>query len=368
LAKLLSKNRQKIIDINHQDVKFCSNSNEAMLERLKLDDKKISNMITSINNIIAQVDPEGKLISSHQHKNGLKIENKSVAFGTVLLIYESRPDVTIEAAIVAFKAGNKIVLKGGKEAINTNLFLVKLWQKALSTNKQDINCVSYLNTTREKTQKLIKSSNSKFDLIIPRGGKKLIDFVLKNSSTPVLVSGRGNNFLYVDKESDFDMARKIILNGKQKLSACNALDKVLINKNLDKLNLKITSLIESLNEKNITVYKDDLTMDKEFLSAKIVIRLVKGVDDAISIINKYSGKHSASIVTKNKNIAKKFLNEADCAAVYHNASTRFTDGGEFGLGSEVAISTQKLHARGPIGLNQLVTNKWFIYGNGQIRI
>lgn len=382
LSELLFVNRQMILKANQKDLSYCSKTDQVMYDRVKVDDQKIAGMITSIQKVIGLDDPEGKLLYSFQHDNGLKIVNKSVPFGIILIIFESRPDVTIEAAIIAFKAGNKVLLKGGKEAVNTNMFLEKLWQKALTKHGIDKNYVSYLDIDREETRRLIKDSGKRFDLIIPRGGEGLINFVVKNSDVPVIISGRGNNFLYVDSDADFDMATRVILNGKQRISVCNALDKVLINKRLPDLNRKVTSLLNKLFKNKIDVHGDEEICKlsgkiqkikghsifwEEFMAAKILLSLVGGIDEAISLINKYSGGHSASIITTNKVTAQKFLQQVDCAAVYHNASVRFTDGGQFGLGSEIAISTQKLHFRGPVGLDQLVTNKWFVYGDGQIR-
>src|SRR3989338_4621413 len=375
LAKLLIKNKQSIIDSNQQDLSACRNIEESMLDRLKVDENKILGMISALNFAIKSDDPEGKILYSYVHRNGLKIENKTVPFGKIMIIYESRPDVTIEAAITAFKAGNKILLKGGKEARKTNMLLAKLWQEALSLNGLDKNYVVYLDLTREETQDLIKSNNHHLNLIIPRGGEELINFVTRNTNIPVIVSGRGNNFLYVDKESDFEMAIKIILNGKQRVSVCNALDKVLIHKEIPNIKLKISNLVNKLKVNNIKVLgdkaicrlnrqvqeiEDEAIFYEEFLSSKMLLTIVKNNPEAINLINKYSGGHSASIITTKIQTALKFQNEVDCAVVYHNASTRFTDGGQLGFGAEIAISTQKLHFRGPIGINQLVTNKWFI--------
>lgn len=382
LASLLIKNKRGIIGANHLDVSANLNADKSIIDRLKVDENKILEMVSALNQAIKKDDPEGKILYSYRHKNGLKIENKTVPFGKILVIYESRPDVTIEAATAGFKAGNKVLLKGGKEARETNIFLTKLWQKALSVNKLEKNYITYLDLNREETQSLIKNSSRKIDLIISRGGPKLINFVAKNANVPVIISGRGNNFLYIDKESDFDMAVKIIINGKQKVNVCNALDKVLIHKDIPDIKLKILNLVDNLKnnkikilgDKNVYSYsgqiqkvKEKTVFGEEFLSSKILLSLVKNSDEAINIINDYSGGHSASIITTNNQTAKKFQSDVDCAAVYHNASTRFTDGGQFGFGIEMAISTQKLHFRGPIGINQLVTNKWFICGHGQIR-
>ncbi|CAN5190338.1 glutamate-5-semialdehyde dehydrogenase [soil metagenome] len=382
LAKLLAENKQSIIEANKVDITACPTDDAVIFDRLKVDDAKVEKMIASVKSVIDANDQVGKIISSHTHENGLRIENRTVPFGTILIIYEARPDVSIEAAIIALKAGNKILLKGGKEARNTNLCLADLWQKALRENDADADFVKYLDISREETQKLIEGKAEKFDVIIPRGGETLIDFVLKNSKVPVIVSGRGNNFAYIDDEADFEMAVKIILDGKSRLSVCNALDKVLIDEKIPDLQAKVKQLINALREKNIEVFSDENICRindsvplifgedvwyEEFLSAKIVVGTVSNVAQAIKIINKYSGGHSAVIVTNNNETAEQFLTEVDCAAVYHNASTRFTDGGEFGLGAEIAISTQKLHFRGPLGAEHLLTNKWFVYGDGQIR-
>ena len=382
LAKLLAENKQNIIEANKSDIADCPTDDAVIFDRLKVDEAKVEKMIASVKSVIAAPDPVGKIISSHTRENGLRIENRAVPFGTILIVYEARPDVSIEAAIIALKAGNKILLKGGKEARNTNLCLADLWQKALKENDADADFVKYLDISREETQKLIEGKAEKFDVIIPRGGETLIDFVLKNSKVPVIVSGRGNNFAYIDGEADFEMALKIVLDGKQRLSVCNALDKVLIDENISDLKAKVNQLSDALREKEIEVFGDEniCKIDdsvspisgedvwfEEFLSAKIVIGTVSNVAEAIIKINKYSGGHSAVITTNNDETAEKFLNEVDCAAVYHNASTRFTDGGEFGLGAEIAISTQKLHFRGPLGAEHLLTNKWVVFGDGQIR-
>lgn len=370
LAELLLKSKQDIIEANKQDVSASSNIDDSLLDRLKVNENKILGMVNSINQTIKLQDPEGKTLYTYEHENGLKIENTTVPFGKILIIYESRPDVTIEAAITAFKAGNKILLKGGKEARKTNKLLTDLWQEALAANGLDKNYITYLDIPREETQSLIKNNIHRADLIIPRGGEGLINFVEQNTNIPLIISGRGNNFLYIDEESDFDMAIKIILNGKERVSVCNALDKVLINQNIQDVKSHISKLSSKLIENKIEVLtdqSDEAILSEEFLAPKILLQTVKDLDEAIALINKYSGGHSATIITSNNQTADKFQNEVDCAAVYHNASTRFTDGGQFGFGAEIAISTQKLHFRGPIGLNQLVTNKWFIYGDGQVR-
>jgi len=382
LAELLQKNEQQIINANKEDVAACPKDDTSLLDRLMVDKKKVQTMIDAVNQTIALENPEGKILSTFSHENGMVVENKTVPFGTILIIYESRPDVTIEAAITAFKAGNKILLKGGKEAKKTNLMLVDLWQQALAINSVDKNFVVYLDLNRTETQALIANNDYQVDLIIPRGGEGLINFVKDNTDIPIIISGRGNNFLYIDQEVDFEMAIKIAVNGKSRISVCNALDKILIHKDLPDLKSKVNQLVKKLKENNIQVLADtaifninnstskidnNVLFGEEFLAPKILLSLSDNEDAAIQTINKYSGGHSASIVTSNIIAAQKFQHEVDCAAVYHNASTRFTDGGQFGFGAEIAISTQKLHFRGPVGLNELVTNKWFINGSGQIR-
>lgn len=242
--------------------------------------------------------------------------------------------------------------------------------------------MSYLNLSRDETRQLIRENSHKVDLIIPRGGEGLIHFVRENASVPVIVSGRGNNFLYIDEEADFDMAVQLVINGKQRISVCNAIDKVAISRHLPALQEKVNQLVMMLQEKEIEVWgnreivtlnntireeNDAATLCEEYLAPKLYLTLTENTGEAIELINRYSGGHSAVIVTGNAAKADRFMQEVDCAAVYHNASSRFTDGGQFGVGAEIAISTQKLHFRGPLGAQELVTNKWFVYGEGQIR-
>ncbi|MDD2298858.1 MAG: glutamate-5-semialdehyde dehydrogenase [Fermentimonas sp.] len=382
LSELIKQNKKKIIDANTADMKAFPDMDESMKDRLKVDDRKIEGMIQSLEEVAAQPDPEGKELYSFTREDGLRIINKTVPFGTILIIYESRPDVTIEAAATAFKAGNRILLKGGKESLNTNTLLTELWQRALTENEVDKCFVEYLNISHSETQHLIKENTRKVDLIIPRGGERLIQFVQENASVPVIVSGRGNNFLFIDEDVDFEMATQLIINGKKRISVCNAIDKVLIHRNLNNIQEKIGYLVSNLEEKGIEVWgnrvitkicteikeeNDVATLCEEYLAPKLYLSIVDELEDAIEMINQYSGGHTAVIVTNNLQKADKFMQQVDCAAVYHNASSRFTDGGQFGVGAEIAISTQKLHFRGPLGAQELVTNKWFVYGEGQIR-
>jgi glutamate-5-semialdehyde dehydrogenase len=382
MAALVAENRTAILAKNKLDVDNYSGDDLAMYDRLKVDDSKIDGMILSLKQLVADTDPLGKELYHFTHENGMKIVNRSAPFGSVMIIYESRPDVTVEAAGIAFKSGNKILLKGGKESVKSNLKIVELWHQALSNNNITTSWVEYLNYNRTETQVFLENPSQKIDLIVPRGGEKLIAFVKKNARCPVVVSGRGNNFIYVDKEADVELALRVILNGKTtKISACNAVDKVLIHDNLPNREVFIKQLIEKLKEFEVEVFGDediekfehvsaidnsDIWME-EFLDYKILIGTVDRIGIAIDKINKFGGGHSSVIVTSNEEAATNFMNSVDSAAVYQNASTRFTDGGQFGLGGELAISTDKLHHRGPMGLQHLVTNKWYVYGNGQIR-
>ncbi|SHM20981.1 glutamate-5-semialdehyde dehydrogenase [Flavobacterium xanthum] len=382
MAVLLEEERAILKTVNQQDLSNYSGDDLAMEKRLLVDDTKIDNMILSLNQLADQDDPVGVERFHFTHENGMKISNKTAAFGTILIIYESRPDVTVEAGGIALKSGNKILLKGGKESVLSNLKIIELWHQALKDNEIAADWVEYLNYNREETQAFLEQPTQKVDLIVPRGGENLIAFVKKHATCPVIISGRGNNFVYVNAEANLDQALQIIINGKtSNISVCNALDKVLIDTNLENWEVFARKVITELQLRNVIVLGDesvskignipqiesDLIWHEEFLDYKIVIGTTNSDQEAIDKINKYCGGHSASIITKNDSIAQEFMENIDTAAVYQNASTRFTDGGQFGLGGELAISTDKLHQRGPIGLQHLVTNKWYIYGNGQVR-
>ena len=382
MATLLEQERDAIISINKTDLENYTGEDISMYDRLKVDNSKVDEMIKSVVHLASQDDPVGVERFSFKHDNGMQVYNKTASFGTVLIIYESRPDVTVEAAGIAFKSGNKILLKGGKESTKSNLKIVELWHQALKDNDISTDWVEYLQFNRSQTQAFLESPTQQVDLIVPRGGERLIAFVKQHATCPVIISGRGNNFVYVHKEADTDIALDVVVNAKTaKISACNALDKVLIDKNLPNKETFIKKLIFKLKEFDVEILGDEALSKhegvdafesediwyQEFLDFKIVIAEIASNKEAIAMINKYSGGHSSSIITKNEMVAKTFMENVDNAAVYHNVSTRFTDGSQFGLGGELAISTDKLHQRGPIGLQHLVTNKWYIYGNGQIR-
>ena len=381
MATLLDTERIAIINMNKKDINAYKGTDISMLDRLKVNNAKVDEMVIAAKHLASQEDPVGVERFSFKHKNGMQVYNKTASFGTLLIIYESRPDVTLEAAGIAFKSGNKILLKGGKESLHSNLKITELWHKALKQHNASSDWVTYLQFDRIETQKFLEKPTQKVDLIVPRGGENLIAFVKKHASCPVIISGRGNNFVFVHSEADLNIAIAIIINGKSKISACNAIDKVLIDENLPNKEGFINTLIRKLTESKIQVLGDKIISEKhnvqeissnevwyeEFLDHKIVLGEIASNEAVIEMINTYSGGHSSAIITTNDAEAHFFMENVDTAAVYHNASTRFTDGGQLGLGGELAISTDKLHQRGPIGLQHLVTNKWYIHGNGQIR-
>lgn len=383
MMQILDKRRKEIIEANKKDLEAFQKDDQAMYDRLIVDDKKVDGMIQSVKEVMEQDDPVGQTIEHRKLDTGLDITNKTAPFGTIMIIYESRPDVTIEAAVLAFKANNKIYLKGGKEAIHSNKILEECWHQALEENGLDKNWIQLLHMSRTETQEFLKNPPEQLDLIVPRGGERLIAFVKEHATGAVLVSGRGNNFLYVSKNADWETAKKVILNAKtDKISGCNALDKVLVDKNISGYEEKLKDLQKLMKDNKVSILVDEEvskvltdeekipsedTWYEEFLAMKIVIGSIDGLDAAIEKINKYSGGHSASIITTDNKEAETFMEQVDSAAVYHNASTRFTDGGQMGVGAELAISTDKLHHRGPLGLKQLVTNKYYVLGEGHIR-
>ncbi|SMG40641.1 glutamate-5-semialdehyde dehydrogenase [Marivirga sericea] len=379
----LDKQRDAIIDANKRDLDAFDRDDQALYDRLVVDSAKVDDMIRAVQEVKDQDDPVGTVISEDTLENGLKITNKAAPFGTIMIIYESRPDVTIEAAVLAFKANNKILLKGGKEAHHSNEELVKCWHKSLQDNGLAESWIQYLKMDRPTTQEFLRNPDQPLDLIVPRGGEKLIGFVKEHAKCAVLVSGRGNNFAYVAPDADMDKVIPVLVNAKtDKISGCNALDKILVDENHPKFEETLKAIEKALTDKGVQIVasgkvigqletndkiEDEDVWYEEFLAMKAAMTSVNGLDDAIDFINTYSGGHSNIILTETQADAEKFMEQIDSAAVYHNASTRFTDGGQMGVGAELAISTDKLHHRGPLGLKQLVTNKYYVLGNGQIR-
>ncbi len=383
MMDLLQERKEDIIAANKKDLDAFTGDDQALYDRLVVDDHKVEDMIRAVREVKNQNDPVGQIISDDTLENGLKITNKTAPFGTIMIIYESRPDVTIEAAVLAFKANNKILLKGGKEAHHSNEALVECWHTALESNQLESEWIQYLKMDRATTQEFLKAPDQPLDLIVPRGGERLIQFVKQHAKCAVLVSGRGNNFAYVAPDADMEKVIPVIVNAKtNKISGCNALDKILVDKNHKHFEQVCRDIEKALVQQDIKVIASDDVLDaletndcienenvwfEEFLSRKAAIGSVNGLDDAINWINNYSGGHSNIILTEDDANAAKFMEQIDSAAVYHNASTRFTDGGQMGVGAELAISTDKLHHRGPLGLKQLVTNKYYVSGTGQIR-
>lgn len=382
MAKELLDSKEEIIRANKIDMQKAKNKNvsEALLDRLYLNDKRVEDMATGLLEIVKLPDPVGEIISMWKRPNNLQIGQKRVPIGVIGIIYESRPNVTCDAAGLCLKSGNATILRGGSDAINSNKAIVKALRNGIEKSglpKDAIQLVS--DTDREVAQKMM-ILNEYIDVLIPRGGENLIKSVVKNATIPVIETGTGNCHIYVDESADFNMAIDIVLNAKtQRPGVCNAAEKLLIHENISKEFLP--KVVKALREKNVEIRGDekskevvddiilakDEEWDKEYLDYIIAVKIVENVDEAIKHINNHGTKHSEAIITESYKNSQKFLERVDAAAVYVNASTRFTDGSEFGFGAEIGISTQKLHARGPMGLKELTSTKYIIYGNGQIR-
>lgn len=381
IADGLIENAELIIEDNKKDLENAkaNNMSEAMRDRLSLDIKRIKDMAEGVRKIIGLPDPVGRVLGGKELPNGLKIVKKAVPLGVVGIIFESRPNVTVDAAALCLKSGNVAVLRGGSDAINSNKRLVSVMRSALSYAGVDENAVSLVeDTSRECVSELLKL-NRYIDVLIPRGGHGLIQNVINNSTIPVIQTGEGNCSVYVDRSADIAMAVNIADNGKtQRPSVCNAIENLLVHEEIAE------EFLKALDEKwkgKVRIYADEsaskyINADREateedykteFLDYVIAIKTVKDVSEAINFINRYGTRHSECIVTNDIKNAELFKQAVDAAAVYVNASTRFTDGGEFGLGAEIGISTQKLHARGPMGLEEMTTYKYLIDGSGQIR-
>jgi len=375
---------KKILIENDKDVSNARSKKikDSMIERLKLDGKKISQIRDSINKIIKFKDPVGKTLSSWKRPNGLTIKKVSIPIGIIGIIYESRPNVTSDVSALCFKSGNVVILRGGSEAFNSNKILAKLFKKALKKKKCNENCVQIIEKKdRQHVDYLLSKMQKYIDLIIPRGGKGLVKKVLKKSSVSIVGHYEGLCHVYVDKDANLNTAIKIVKNSKMRnVSICGAAETLLIDKmclkthckpiidQLSKLGCKIIgdeTIKKFISEKiKIARIKD---WETEYLAPIISVKSVTGVEGAIEHVNRFGSSHTDSIVTKNKKTAKKFLLNVKSSIAVHNASTQFADGGEFGFGAEVGISTSKLHPRGPIGLNQLTTYKYILKGSGQIR-
>lgn len=382
MADHLIKYKDEIIEANKLDLKAAMDKGtaKAMLDRLALDSSRIEGMANGLRQVAMLPDPVGEVLSMWTRPNGLQIGQKRVPLGVIGIIYEARPNVTSDAAGLCFKTGNAVILRGGSEAINSNKAVVNVLVKGLKSVGLMEDAIQLVeDTSREVAAEMMKL-NDYIDVLIPRGGAGLIQAVVKNATVPVIETGVGNCHIYVDEECDFEMAKNIVVNAKvSRPSVCNAAEKLLVNEKIADEFMPI--ILKALKDDNVEVRGDEslksfdttieIAEDKEwydeYLDYKIAVKVVKDVNEAINHINKFGSGHSEAIVTKSYENSQKFLQRVNAAAVYVNASTRFTDGEEFGFGAEIGISTQKLHARGPMGLKELTTIKYIIYGNGQIR-
>ena len=383
MAEALEANTQKIIAANQKDLAKADDYGikETMKDRLRLDEARIQEMANGIRQVATLPDPIGNVDKMWQNADELTIGAKRVPLGVVGMIYESRPNVTTDAASLCFKTGNAVILRGGKEAFYSNQLLVAIMQAVLAQNDIHPGAIQFVDDiSREVVQEMMRL-NDYLDVLIPRGGAGLIQNVKNHATVPVIETGTGNNHVYIDKDANLEMAVKITMNAKtQRPSVCNAIETLLVHKNVASEVLPM--LEKELLAKNVEIRADQKALayltqaseatqadwETEFLDYILAIKVVDSLEEAIAHINKYNTKHSEAIVTENYSAAQKFLNEVDAAAVYVNASTRFTDGFVFGFGAEIGISTQKLHARGPMGLDALTSIKYIIYGQGQVRI
>ncbi len=381
IAAALTESTDKIISENEKDIEAAKKNNmpQAMIDRLTLTPQRIEGMAEGVRQVAALPDPVGVIKGGQTLKNGLTIIKKSVPLGVIGIIFESRPNVTVDAGCLCLKAGNTVILRGGSDAINSNKCLVGIMRDAAAKFEVNPDIVQLVEDTSRETATELMRANEYLDVLIPRGGGGLIHSVIENATVPVIQTGEGNCHVYVDRFADIDMAVDITDNAKtQRPSVCNAIENVLVHKNIadgflkklaDRWNGKVTFVGDEASAAYITLEKiaDDEDYRKEFLDLKIAVKIVDDIDEAIAHINRFGTGHSECIVTEYLKNAEKFQREVDAAAVYVNASTRFTDGFEFGLGAEIGISTQKLHVRGPMGLEALTTFKYLINGNGQIR-
>lgn len=381
IAEELVKQSDYIISENKKDLEAAAavGIKSNMLDRLMLDEKRIAGIAEGVVQVASLADPIGEVIHAEKRPNGLLVCKTRVPLGVIAIIYEARPNVTVDAAALTLKSGNSVILRGGKEAIRSNIALGNIMRQALKACGIDENAVQVIEDTSRETSTALMQLTDYVDVLIPRGGAGLIRSVVENAKVPVIETGTGNCHIYVDSECDIDMALDILYNAKtQRTSVCNAAESLLVHKDIAEIFLPLAK--KRLDEKNVEIRGCEITQKiiectpateedyyTEFLDYIISCKVVSGVDEAISHINEHNTGHSETIITNNYFNSQKFLREVDAAAVYVNASTRFTDGFEFGLGAEIGISTQKMHARGPMGLNELTSVKFCIYGEGQVR-
>lgn len=383
IAKALRENSEEIIKANEIDIENGKKAGltESLLDRLRLTGERISGMADGVEQVAKLPDPIGNVLEGRTLKNGLAIEKVRVPMGVIGIIFEARPNVTSDAAALCLKAGSAVILRGGKEAINSNLAISGIMRNAVESVGFPRDCIALVKDTSRQSATELMQLSEYLDVLIPRGGAGLIRSVVENAKVPVIETGVGNCHVYVDESADVEMAASIIFNAKtSRPSVCNAIETILVHKNiaqralpeikkmLDTKDVELRGCEETrkiLGDSVIPATEEDYA--REFLDYILAVKVVDSLDDAIEHIAKYSTGHSESIITSDYNSANKFTACVDSAAVYVNASTRFTDGGEFGLGAEIGISTQKLHARGPMGLREMTTTKYLIFGNGQVR-
>lgn len=382
VADALLKESDTILKENEKDIEAAraNQMKEGLVDRLLLTRARIEGMAEGLTQLVALEDPIGEVLSMKKRPNGLMIGQKRVPLGVVGIIYESRPNVTADAFGLCFKTGNAVILKGGSDAIHSNKAIVSVIRKALAAQNITEDAIQLIEDSNRETTTAFMKLNQYVDVLIPRGGAGLIKAVVNNSTIPVIETGTGNCHIYVDETADLNMAIDIIFNAKtQRIGVCNACESIVVHKNV--INGLLPALKKRLDEKKVELRGDKPAIDaaagvlpaceedwgSEYLDYILSVKTVDSIEDAISHINKYNTGHSEAIITNDYAHSQKFLEEIDAAAVYVNASTRFTDGFEFGFGAEIGISTQKLHARGPMGLLALTTTKYIIYGNGQIR-
>ncbi|MBE9858295.1 glutamate-5-semialdehyde dehydrogenase [Enterococcus faecium] len=382
MAKTIKKNQQAIIEANQEDLEKAveNNISETMQDRLQLTPERINAMAAEIEKIASLDDPIGKVDEMWTNTDGLRIGKKRVPLGVIGIIYESRPNVTTDAASLAFKSGNAVILRGGKEAFFSNQLLVQLLQQVLVSAGESPYAIQFVDDTSHETAGQLMRLTEYLDVLIPRGGAKLIQRVKEQATVPIIETGTGNNHVYIDKEAQLSMAVKIIVNAKaSRPSVCNAAETLLIHseiapfflpaieKELVEHGVSLRADARALEYLETAALAEEADWDTEYLDYILAVKVVDSLSEAIAHINRHNTKHSETIVTDSYSASQRFLNEVDAAAVYVNASTRFTDGSVFGFGAEIGISTQKLHARGPMGLNELTSTKYIIYGDGQIR-
>lgn len=382
IARNLVANTENILEANKKDLEngIANNMPESLQDRLRLTKDRIEGISEGVRQVAALDDPVGEVLSMKSRPNGLMVGRKRVPLGVIGMIYESRPNVTVDAFSLCFKTGNAVILRGGSDCIYSNIVLVDIIKKSLEENQVTPDAVFLLEDTSRETATKMMKMNEYIDVLIPRGGAGLIRSVVQNATVPVIETGTGNCHVYIDATADVEMAVDIVINAKmQRLGVCNACESLLIHKDI--VDTVAPKIIVALKEAGCEIRGDEMMQSydscvvpatkedyaTEYLDKIISAKIVSSVDEAIEHINANSTGHSESIVTRDYDNAQKFLNEVDSAAVYVNASTRFTDGFEFGFGAEIGISTQKLHARGPMGLEALTTTKYIIYGNGQVR-